>query len=291
MEGGGRGRRTRNAPLNAGMNPPNGVVFNYWLKDATDSSKVTISIFVKKRTLIKTFSKDAKEENNKLEFTAGMNQFVWDMFYPPAEKLDGLILWNGNVEGPKVAPGTYTARFAYGKDSVDISFDIKGDPNYAMTESDYDAQVGMLLQIRDKFSEVQKAIKNIRSIRTQINDFTGKIDVKTYKEIKEAADTINKQITKIEEALYQTKSKSGQDVLNFPIRLNDKISGLYDVASSGYQPPSRQVKEAFADLSAQADTQLNKLNKIMTEDVKALNKMINDKQLPVIGLTSQQDKK
>jgi len=291
MEGGGRGRRNRDTPHNAGMNPPNGVVFNYWLKEATDSSKVTISVFDKNRALIKTFSKNAKEDNNKLEFTAGMNQFVWDMFYPPAEKLDGLILWNGNVEGPKVAPGTYTARFEYGKDSVDIQFEIKGDPNYAMTESDYDAQVGMLLQIRDKFSEVQKAIKNIRSIRTQLTDFLSRIDVKNNKEIKAAADTISKQLTSIEEALYQTKSKSGQDVLNFPIRLNDKISGLYDVAASGYHTPSRQVKEAFTDLSAQADTQLNRLNKIMTEDVKALNKLINDKQLPVIGLTNPSDKK
>jgi len=283
--GGGRGRRGgRVAPMNAGMNPPNGVVFNYWLKNTNDSSKVSISVFDKNGALIKTFSKEAKEDNNKLEFNTGMNQFVWDMFYPPAERLDGLILWNGNIDGPKVAPGKYKARIKIGNDSSDVSFVIKGDPNYAMTENDYDAQVGMLLQIRDKFSEVQKAIKNIRAIRIQINDFTARIDIKNNKEIKQLADTINKQVTTIEEALYQTKSKSGQDVLNFPIRLNDKISGLYDVAASGYQPPAKQVKEAFAELSSQADTQLNKLKKIMTEDLAALNKLINDKQLPVIGL-------
>ncbi|OIR14167.1 Ycf48-like protein [mine drainage metagenome] len=284
MEGGGGRRRRRAMPQNAGANPPNGVVINYWLKEANDSSKVSISVFDKNNSLIKTFSKEAKEENNKLEFNAGMNQFVWDMLYPPAEKLDGLILWNGNVEGPKVAPGKYHARIRFDKDSVDVSFTIKGDPNYAMTEKDYDDQVGMLLQIRDKFSEVQKAIKNIRAIRTQINDFTARIDLKNNKEIKQAADTINKQLTTIEEALYQTKSKSGQDVLNFPIRLNDKISGLYDVAASGYNPPSKQVKEAFADFSAQADVQLNKLKKIMSDDVSSFNKLIHDKELPVIGL-------
>jgi len=108
--------------------------------------------------------------------------------------------------------------------------------------------------------------------------------LKNNKEIKQAADSINKQITTIEEALYQTKSKSGQDVLNFPIRLNDKISGLYDVAASGYNPPSKQVKEAFADLSAQADEQLNKLKKVMNDDLTSFNKLIHDKQLPVIGL-------
>jgi len=288
MEGSG-GRGKHNMPINAGMNPPNGTVFNYWLKDATDSSKVSISVFDKNGMIIKTFSKDAKEENDKLSFTKGMNQFVWDMLYPPAEKLDGLILWNGNVQGPKVAPGKYKARFRYGNDSTDVSFVIKGDPNYAMTEADYDAQVGMLLQIRDKFSEVQKAIKNIRAIRSQINDFTSRMDTTNAKDIKQMADTINKQITAIEEALYQTKSKSGQDVLNFPIRLNDKIAGLYDVAASGYNPPSKPIKESFADLSSQADVQLNKLKKIMTEDLMALNKRINDKQLPVIGLKKDKE--
>jgi hypothetical protein len=284
MEGGGGRRRRSVKPLNAGANPPNGVVINYWLKEVTDSSKVAISIYDKNNALIKTFTKDAKEEGNKLDYNAGMNQFVWDMMYPPAEKLDGLILWNGNVEGPKVAPGKYTAKIKLDKDSVQFSFVIKGDPNYKMTEKDYDDQVGMLLKIRDKFSEVQKAIKQIRAVRTQINDFTSRVNLKANKEIKLAADTITKQITTIEEALYQTKSKSGQDVLNFPIRLNDKIAGLYDVAASGYNPPSKQVIETYADLAAQADVQLAKLKKVMSEDVTAFNKLIHEKQLPIIGM-------
>ena len=284
--GGGRGRRG-SLPLNAGLNPPNGVVFNYWLKDAADSAKVAVTVFDKNGTIIKTFSKDAKEDNNKLECNAGMNQFIWDMMYPPAEKLEGLILWNGNVEGPKVAPGKYTAKFKFDADSTTVSFVIKADPNYAMTEKDYDAQVGMLLQIRDKFSDIQKAIKNIRNIRTQINDFTSRTDLSNNKEVKQMADSVTKQITTIEEALYQTKSKSGQDVLNFPIRLNDKISGLYDVAASGYNTPSKQVKEAFADLSGQADIQLQKLQKVLKEEVAALNKLIHEKQISVIGIDAK----
>jgi methyl-accepting chemotaxis protein len=153
-----------------------------------------------------------------------------------------------------------------------------------MTEADYDAQVGFLLQVRDKFSEIQIGIKNIRTVRTQINDLNGRIDTKANKDIKQMGDSINKQLTKIEEALYQTKSKSGQDVLNFPIRLNDKIAGLYNVASSGYAPPSKQVRETFADLSGQADVQLAKLKTILDNDLKQYNKMINEKQVPVIGI-------
>lgn len=211
-----------------------------------------------------------------------MNQFEWDMLYPPAERLDGLILWNGSIGSPKAAPGKYKARIRFGKDSVDVPFEIKPNPNYATTEAGYDEQVSFLLQVRDKFSEVQKAIKNIRALRTQMNEFTGRLE--GNKEIKQFADSINKKITAIEEALYQTKAKSSQDVLNFPIRLNDKLAGLYGVASSGQNPPSKQAKEAFAELGGQADVQLGKLKLIMENDVKALNKLINEKQVPVIGI-------
>src|SRR4051812_21168223 len=98
------------------------------------------------------------------------------------------------------------------------------------------------------------------------------------------ADSINKQLTAIEETLYQTKSKSGQDVLNYPIRLNDKLSGVFDVANSGNFAPSKQSAEVFADLASQADVQLEKLRVIRQKDIPALNELIRQKALPVIGV-------
>ena len=120
-------------------------------------------------------------------------------------------------------------------------------------------------------------------MRQQINDITGRMDTAAYKNIKLLADSINKQMTKVEEALYQTKLKSGQDVLNYPIRLNDKISGLYDYANSGYTVPSKQAKETYADLSAQTDVQLDKLKTIMNNEVKEMNVLLHKEQVPVIG--------
>lgn len=286
LEGGGRRGRRGQAITepNTGENLLAGTVINYYLKNVTDSSKVSITIFDKANQPIKTFSKMAKEATDKLDFNEGMNQFAWDMNYPPAEKAEGMILWNGSIGSVKAAPGKYTARVRYNNDSVDVALVIKADPVFKMTEADYDAQVSFLLQVRDKFSDVQKAIQKIRTLRTQLNELTARIDVKANKEVKQMADSIVKSLTTVEEALYQTKAKSGQDVLNFPIRLNDKISGLYGVASSGNNPPSKQAKEAFADLSSQADSQLSKLQTIVAVDVKKINQLINEKQIPVIGV-------
>jgi photosystem II stability/assembly factor-like uncharacterized protein len=284
-EGGGRRRRgAGGTEQNIGANPPAGTVINYYLKGTTDSSKHSITIMDKTGKPIKTFSKSAKDPEDKLDYSEGMNQFTWDQNYPAAEKTDGMILWIGSIGSAKAAPGKYSARIRYNTDSVDVPFVIKADPVYKMTEADYDAQLAFLLQVRDKFNEIQIGIKNIRTVRTQINDLNGRIDAKANKDIKQMGDSINKQLTKIEEALYQTKSKSGQDVLNYPIRLNNKISALYNIAASGYAPPSKQAKETFADLSGQADVQLVKLKAILSNDLKQYNKMINDKQVPVIGI-------
>ncbi|TAH08011.1 MAG: glycosyl hydrolase [Sphingobacteriia bacterium] len=284
LEGGGRRRKGTVSAANIGENPIQGSVINYFLKGNIDSARVAITIFDKVGKRIKTFSNTTKTAEDKIELEAGMNQFAWDMNYPAAEKIDGMILWNGSIGTTKAAPGKYMARVKYNNDSTDITFVVKADPAYKTTEAEYDQQVDLLLQIRDKFSEVQRAIKNIRVVRTQINDFSKGIDTATHKTLKNIGDSINKQLTLIEETLYQTKSKSSQDVLNFPIRLNDKIAGLYGVVSSGQNAPSNQVRELFAVLGGEADTAIARLKKILDIDLKQFNKMINEQQIPVIGV-------
>ena len=267
---------------NAGMNPPNGAVINYYLKNMTDSTRVSIEILDKNKKQIKVFSTSSKDD--KIDAGAGMNQFVWNMYYPPADRVDGLILWHGTVPGPKAAPGNYYYKIKAGKDSAEGSFVIRANPVYNLTQQDYEDQFNFLITVRDKFNEIQKAGKNIRDVRKQLNDFVDKQGKDCPKEIKQLADSINKQMTVIEEALHQTKAKSGQDVLNYPIRLDDKISGLYDFASSGNAAPAKQVKEAYTELSAQADGYLAKLKKIFDEDLVKFNQLVREKSLPVIGL-------
>jgi photosystem II stability/assembly factor-like uncharacterized protein len=285
--GGGGGGGFGGTPLtNVGMNPPNGVVFNYYLKEATDSAKLSIVLMDKNKKTIKTYSTSSKE--NKVDVAKGINQFEWDMNYPVAEKVDGLILWNGFVGGPKAAPGNYFAKFKSGNDSTEVPFTIVADPNYKTSQAEYDEQFNHLVTIRDKSSEIMKAIKNIRDVRQQMNDFSARVGKDLPKEVKQQIDTVNKQMTAVEDALHQTKAKSGQDVLNFPIKLDDKLSSIYNAASAGQSGLSRQSKEAYAELVVQIDEQLNKLKKIMNEDVTKLNQMIHEKTLPVIGLKKEE---
>jgi photosystem II stability/assembly factor-like uncharacterized protein len=279
----GGGRRNRDRVIaNAGQNPPAGVVIRYWLKDAPDSPRVSITVFDKKHVQIRTFSTRAKEADTKLECRNGINTFAWDMLYPPAVKVPGMLLWTGGAGTPMAAPGRYTVRVRYDHDSAEVPFVIKADPNYSLTEADYDAQVGFLLEVRDKYNAVQNAVLQARSIRGQLKALNGRLD-SSAAPVRKLSDSIIRQLTAVEEALYQTKSKSGEDMLNFPIRINDKLSGVYGFAANGYAAPSRQAREVFAGLSAKADVQLDRLKAIVSDQLSALNKLIYERQVPVIS--------
>ncbi len=271
-------------PRTAGANPPAGAVLNFYVREVTDSTKASVTIFDQSGKLLRSFATDAKEARDKIEISKGMNQWAWNLQLPEAERIDGMILWNGVPGSITVAPGTYRARIKVGSDSAEKSFVVKADPTIKMSQEDYEAQFAFLTQVRDKFNQIQKAIRDIRALRTQINGFVGQQGKDLPKEVKAAADSINKQLTADEETLYQTKAKSGQDVLNYPIRLNDKLAGIFDVASSGTFAPSRQVRAVYAELAAQVDAQLAKLEQVRTRDVAAFNTLIREKALPVIGV-------
>lgn len=280
---------SRNAEVaNAGMNPPNGVVVNYYLKTFNDSDVVNIKVLDQNKKLVRMYSNKPSVDTGKAEAWKGMNQFIWDMNYAPAKKVDSMILWNDNVPGPKAIPGNYFIRvIANNKDSSEREAIIKADPNFKVTPQEYADQFNFLISVRDKFSEIQKSIINIRSLRKQINDFMARQGKDTAGVVKQMADSIQNHMTKIEETLYQTKAKSHQDVLNYPIRLNDQIAGLYYYAASGNYPPTQQVRDAYDFLTEKADAELLKLKKIIETDIPAFNELIREKQLPLIGIMSE----
>lgn len=269
---------------NTGDNPPNGVVFSYFVKQKSDTTTYSVTFYDKARKPVKTFSTRPKKKEETLALENGYNTLVWDMQYEPGERIDGQILWNGTPGAPKIAPGNYTLVMRVGTDSVELPYTIKGDPNYAVSDADIEAQTAFLLQVRDKFNEVQHGLKTIKEIRNQLNSVTGKLGDTCPKEMKDTAAYIEKALQAVEQELYQTKARAFQDVLNYPVKLNDKLSGLYDAAAAGVVAPSRQCREVYAELSGKADMYLGRIKQITETELKAFNQMALDHKIPVILL-------
>ncbi|MCP2043746.1 glycosyl hydrolase [Pontibacter sp. HSC-36F09] len=281
MDGGNRG-----LSKTAGENHPGGVMVHYCLPQKPDSATVVqLEILDQNGKLIRNYVSNAKEKKDKLEVKEGLNRFVWDMRYPEASKFDGIILWGGGLQGPKAIPGTYKAKLTVNKESQETDFTILPDPRTQATPEDRAAQFTFLTEVRDKLTETHDAIKDIRTMRAQLNTLKGNLKgQENYKDVVESATAIDKKITAIEEALYQTKNRSGQDPLNFPIRLNNKLANLVGQVSTGDFRPTDQAYAFKKEITAQIDEQLNMFKQVQTQDVPALNKLVKEKGVDAISV-------
>jgi photosystem II stability/assembly factor-like uncharacterized protein len=219
---------------------------------------------------------------------AGLNRFVWDLRYADAVRFPGMILWAGETRGPRVVPGTYQVKLTVDGSTMTETFEVKPDPRLTTTAADYAKQLDLSLKIRDKLSETHNAIIQIRDVKKQVDDLAKRVAGQpNAKTIADAGASLNKKLTEVEEALYQTKNQSSQDPLNFPIRLNNKLAALGGVVSRSETPPNEQSYAVYDELVAQINAQLQKLGQIMKSDVPAFNQMVRDQNIPAIVVKPQ----
>lgn len=279
--------------LALGKNPPNGVVVSYYLRHKPAGKDTLKLAFLDDRGgLIKSFL--GKSESKPVEggdgddtptcpADSGMNRFVWDMRYADATKVPGGIMWSGTTDGPVAPPGAYTVRLTVGREARSESFAIKKDPRLQTTDADFHEQFDLLIKIRDKVSAAHEAVNTIRDIRSQSNDLVKRLDKHPAKDsVSNAAKRLNDQLKKIEEEIIQVRIKAGQDALNYPIKLNDKIATLSGVVSSADARPTKQAYDVFRQLSARLDDQLARYTKVLTKDLVEFNAIVKALDVPAV---------
>jgi photosystem II stability/assembly factor-like uncharacterized protein len=273
----------------AGLNHPGGVTLHYYLKDLPDSTEVKLSFLEADGSLIKAYSTKAKEKDEKLEPKAGGNTFTWNMSYEDAKRFEGMILWWASLSGPKAIPGTYKVQLQVGDQVLEQPFTITKDPRTATTDSDFKKQFDFIKSIGDKLTESHTAIINIRDIRKQMNTYTGRLpEGDNYNDIRDAASAIDSTLTVVEKALYQTKNRSSQDPLNFPIRLTNKLASLNSMTRNGDYPPTDQAIAVRDELIKDIDKHLMVYKKVVEEGLPELNKLIREKEIDAIMLDDKE---
>ncbi len=273
-------------PANWGENHHNGTMFYYYLKNEPgEEDEITFEILESDGDLIKKFSSTAKDKKEKLEVKQGSNKFLWDMRYADAVGFENLIMWAANLTGPKAVPGTYKARLTVNDQVAETDFKILKDPRSTSSQSDLRAQFNYLMDVQKTLSDAHTSIKDIRSVRDQLISLKDKLgDDKEYKEITDKAENIDEKMTNVEKKIYQTQNQSRQDPLNFPIRLNNKLAHLSRVVGTGDFKPTDQAVDVRNELTGKIETQLAKWQKILTEDIEELNKMVQEKSIDAVKM-------
>ncbi len=295
----------------AGSNPASGAVIYYWLKDKP-KTEVTIEFLDESGKPIKKFSSKATRQEQAAAASAepewedegeeprgggknplapaeqGLNRFEWDLRYPDAAKFPGMVLWAGSVRGPVVTPGVYQVRLSADGKTETEKFEVRKDPRLTTTPEQFAAQLELGLQMRDKLSKTNETVIEIRQVRKQIDELTIRLEAgaqtEKSKSVLERAKSLSAEMTQIEEALYQTKSRASEDPLNFPVRLNNKLAALLaDVEASDAQPTAAE-QQVYEDLATEINAQLKAWNQVMDVKIPTFNKTVRDADVPAVTL-------
>jgi photosystem II stability/assembly factor-like uncharacterized protein len=281
-----------------GANPPGGAIIDYSFK-AEPKDAVTLEILDGGGKVIRKYSSKAKKEekvgpdedsessqkNEQVPAAVGLNRFVWDLRYEPASKVPGIATWSGSPVGPLAVPGKYELRLIAEGKTYTAPIEVKEDPRIQVSLEDLQKQFDLALKISDRVAVAHDAVNQIRGLRSQLAALKKRLGADSkYGEIVAAADKLSAEITATEEAIIQPKSKSGEDPLNYPVRLADQMMALGHTVDSADAAPTQASYAVFEDLDAKIEEQVAKWKQVREKDLGELNARIRSADIPAISV-------
>ena len=284
-------------PRAAGTNPPSGSLLYFRLpRAATAEDALTLSFASVDGEAIISYTrkpaaeelKDAKpvkgQDLRQLPGAAGLNRFAWDGRYPAATLFDGIVLWgDDSLPGPRVVPGRYRATLSFAGESQTQEFEILADPRISTTAEQFGAQLKAAREVSAQLSAVHQRVGKLLELEKALTALAPRI--KDQPALVSAVDALEKQRAAATEALYQPRLRSEQDPLNFPVRLNNKLSTLLSSISYGDYPPTDAQLALKDELFARAASANAAADAVLGGGVDGLNAQLAQAGLTVLALT------
>jgi photosystem II stability/assembly factor-like uncharacterized protein len=198
----------------------------------------------------------------------GMNRVTWNLNYPGAVTFPNMILWGATTNGPMALPGTYQVKLTVDGASQTQPLTIVKHPLRDTSDAALQEQFNLALQIRDKVTEANQAVIDIRKIKDDVAD---RLKKSNKRELKLIGDRLVAALSAVEQDIYQVKNQSGQDPLNFPIKTNNRLASLLGMTLRGEGPPTKNIYPIFEDLKKELKAETDRLNGVYGNELKAFN--------------------
>ncbi len=290
----GHANRRRNA---VAENPPGGAILYYYLKDEANSP-IKLEILDSTGKVIRSYTSEEKKKDEKLASEddekdeaadhipakAGLNIFSWDLRYQEPVKVPKAVYDEGEPAGPLVLPGKYQARLTVAGKSSTQSVDVVMDPRVKTSVADQQKQFDLMLKLRDRQEEMNKAILGIRDLRTQLQSVEKRLAPGGNKNLIEQSQVLRKKISDIENVLINPEAKASEDELNYPTKLNSKFGFLTAAVDSADAAPTEGEIGVFDSLNPQLEAQLVIWREVTTKEIAAFNDALRSANIPLISL-------
>ncbi len=284
----------------AGENPYDGVLVDYWVGKAP-VEKLTLEFLDPRGTVVRSFASEdpAKRDSTRatvkrdsLAYVAsdsivttrpGTNRFFWNLRYPDAKSLKTVVNDMGTLAGPAVVPGEYRVRLIAGRDTMVRAFTVKLDPRLDASTADLQLAFDLGMKVRGRIGDIVDAFQRIEDLQQQIDVRVQQSSEQAYAQrVKEAAKPVRDQLEVVRTELVDWYNHDDQATLHFPIKLYNMMLSLNSQVLGQEAAPTKQHGEILNDLGGKVDVQLQRLQQLETNELKALNRLLQELGLPPV---------
>jgi photosystem II stability/assembly factor-like uncharacterized protein len=292
-----------------GENPPDGAILNYWLKTAP-KGPVTLEIFDAQNKLVRRFSSaDPVEKVNEKELPyptywirppqvlsakPGMQRFIWDLHYPPAEgtrrtyPMTAVLRNTPSVPlGPWVLPGEYTVKLTVDGHSFTQPMTIKMDPRVKTSPEGLAQQFALAHQSWEGMNTIQVTLKQLRKLRTQLRELRDRAG--ENEALSNALSELEAKAATLEGAggggrrrgAGRGSREEGRTSLS---QVYGQLAAVLALVDGADATPTTQAVAAATEVQRSLVRLMARWQNLRTQEVKALNEQLRKAKLPTITL-------
>jgi photosystem II stability/assembly factor-like uncharacterized protein len=253
-----------------------GVTLSWWFAQAPEEA--TLEILDAGGSVVRTLEPEPADttlERDRwsgvaLPVEAGLSHVQWNLQTDPAVTFPGMILWGVRTMAPVVPPGQYTVRLTADGQTQTAPLTVARNPWITdVTDADLQAQYTFGLRIRDKVNEANGAVIAIRRVKAQLAD---RLEQSDDPALAEAGERLDSNASAVEADIYQVRNRSGQDPLNFPIKVNNRLANLLSMSERGDGRPMNNMEEIFQIMVDRLRGYTDRLEGVWATDLAAVNR-------------------
>jgi photosystem II stability/assembly factor-like uncharacterized protein len=301
----------------AGKNPPDGAVFDYWLK-SVPAGPVTLEISDAQGNLVKRFTSEPPKPDETLKNVPdywfeplvslpknqGMNRFVWNLRYDSPPTLPFSYWGNmiGYVEytlsdhaipeetpreqtlGPIAVPGKYEVTLTVDGKKYQQTLDLALDPRVHASQADLTEQLVAGKRINAGLTASSAAYLEVLALQDAIADQLKSLEGNAaVKDVQNALKELDKKTDEVQEG---TPSEPGFGPAN------RDLARLSFFVLSGDSAPSASAKAALDESCGALNKSMTMWREMNAQTVRAVNSSLEKSKLaalPVAAVLSPSD--
>lgn len=170
----------------------------------------------------------------------GINDFRWDLRYPPAYDVPGFRAsptddWPDTADGPTIVPGKYAVTLQYGSTKMQAPLTVELDPRVHPAAGDLEARLALETQIFDTIDGLDRAMAAAMSARSRLSPAQ--------------RARVNAEI----DDLVQLDIHSSEADTMHPTKIREQLAFLMNSLETAYDRPTSAEYATYQDLKALAD--------------------------------------